>query len=356
LVLTAFAFVFVLGVAILFHEFGHFIVAKLSGIKVYKFSLGFGPKLTGFLWRGTEYTICLFPFGGYIKMAGEDANKTDENMVDSDNTEREKISEKERFDKKPFLTRIAVIINGPVMNIFLAIILLAIVYFFSGTLQITNTISEVLTNSPAEKAGLISGDSIIAINSIEIKNAEEISKIINENREQEILLKVMRKNKTIETIIRPQYNSEHDRAMIGITLEVLTKKLSLTESIKKSVITAYEIITLIGKGFKEIFLGNMPIELAGPLGIAQMAGEAAKIGFMNLLFFSAMINIFLGIINLFPIPILDGGQILLIVIEKIKGEPLKPEYINFLYMIGLALIGIIFVLATYQDIKRIFME
>ena len=356
MLLTVLSFVFVLGIAILFHEFGHFIVAKLSGIKVYKFSIGFGPKLTGFFWKGTEYIICLFPFGGYIKMAGEDAHKTDENMIASDTDTSEEIIENERFDKKHFLTKIAVIINGPVMNIFLAIMLLSIVFFFSGTSQITNRISEVLPNSPAEKAGLISGDSIIAINFIEIKNAEDISKIIDENRGQDIFLKIMRENKTIEIKIQPQYNSEHDRAMIGITLEVLTKKISLIDSIKKSVVTAYEIITLIGKGFREMFSGNMPIELAGPLGIAQMAGEAAKAGFINLLFFSAIINIFLGFINLFPIPILDGGQILLIILEKIKGSPIKPEYINFLYMIGLAFIGMIFVLATYQDIKRIFIE
>ncbi len=353
--ITFFAFIFVLGIAILFHELGHFVMAKISGIKVFKFSLGFGPKIASFSWQGTEYILCLFPFGGYVKMAGEGM------QAETDTYYQEKgigdsIPENQRFDKKSLLTRTSVIINGPLMNIIIAIFLLILVFFFSGTVTVSNTIAEITPDSPAAEAGLQKGDQIIAINSIIIDNAEEISKIISRNRDNLISLKILRNKEYLEINLIPLYSEEYDRAMIGITLELTSKKMSILQSIGKSILTTGEIFRLIIKGFLEMFTGKIPVELAGPLGIAQMAGEAAQFGFLSLLFFTAVINIFLGIVNLFPIPILDGGQILLLLIEKIRGKPLQPEHINFLYIIGIALIILIFIIATYQDILRIIIK
>jgi len=350
--LTFLAFIFVLGIAIIFHEFGHFLTAKLSGIKVFRFSIGFGPKIAGFFWKGTEYVLCLFPFGGYVKMAGEDVREDENKNIET--SKEEQVPDKQRFDKKPLIIRALVIFNGPVMNIILAILLLVVVFFYTGEAQVSNIVSDVEDNSPAAIAGIEGGDKIIAINSVEINNPEQITNIINENKGKPIIIKLMRKNETFEIEVIPEYNNEYDRAMIGIVLEVGTKKLTMLGSVKKAIIMVGEIIGLIGKGFSDIITGKMPVELAGPLGIAKMAGEAAKIGFLNLLFFASIINIFLGIINLFPIPILDGGQIALLLIEKVRGRPLKPEQINFLYIIGLALIIMIFLIATYQDILRIF--
>lgn len=350
--LTILAFIFVLGIAILFHEFGHFITAKLSGIKVFRFSLGFGPKIAGFSWKGTEYILCIFPFGGYVKMAGEMA--TNENDESKEISKEEYIPEKQRFDKKSFFVRASVIVNGPIMNIVLAILLLIIVFYFSGIAQVSNTISHVVEESPAAKAGILSGDKITSINSTIIENPEEISEIINQKKDKMITIRLMRNNDFFETKVVPEYDTEYERAMIGITLEVNIKKLTFFQSVSQSIEMVGEIIRLIGRGFLEMFTGKMPIELAGPLGIAQMAGEAAQVGFLNLLFFTAVINIFLGIINLFPIPILDGGQIVLLAIEKIRGKPLKPEHVNFIYIVGLALVVMIFLIATYQDILRIF--
>lgn len=352
---TIFAFVFVLGIAILFHEFGHFITAKISGIKVFRFSLGFGPKVASFTFKGTEYILSLFPLGGYVKMAGEgsSSDKTNEDV----NTEtNEIIPDNQRFDKKPLLIRTSVIMNGPLMNILLAIGLLTIVFFFTGTATVSNIISDITTGSPAALAGLEKGDQIVAINSIDIENAEDISEIINNSRDSQLVIKILRNKEVFEFVLLPEYNEEYERAMIGITLKLEVKDLSFTSSIKKSFSTTGEIFQLIFKGFSEMFTGRVPIELSGPLGIAQMAGEAAQFGFLNLLFFTAVINIFLGLINLFPIPILDGGQILLLIIEKIKGKPLAPEHISFLYIIGISLMVFIFIIATYQDILRIFFK
>lgn len=355
--LTLISFIFVLGIAILFHEFGHFITAKLSGIKVFRFSIGFGPKIAGIFWRGTEYVLCLFPFGGYVKMAGEVAQSNKELKQENLPIE-ESVPDDQRFDKKSFFVRAAVIINGPIMNIFLAVLLLMIVYFFSGTAQISNTVSEVAKGSPAELAGILKGDKIVIINSVKIEHAEEISKLIHQNKDKIISITIERdaQNEIFETYLIPEYNLEYERAMIGITLELKIEKVTFLQSVRKSISMTGEILRLIWRSFLEIITGKMPVELAGPLGIAQMAGEAAKIGFLNLLFFTAVINIFLGITNLFPIPILDGGQIVLLAIEKIRGKPIEPEHTNFLYYIGLVLVIMIFLVATYQDIIRIFLR
>lgn len=356
--LTLLAFIFVLGIAILFHEFGHFITAKLSGIKVFRFSIGFGPKIAGVFWKETEYTIGLFPFGGYVKMAGEVAQSVKEKNQEEFSADllEESVPDEQRFDKKSFFVRASVIMNGPIMNIVLAILLLVIVFFFSGTAKVSNIVNEVNEGSPAEIAGIIKGDRIVAINSVKVEQGEEITELININKDKLISVSIERdpKSDTMVMYLTPEYNTEYERAMIGITLEVTVEKNTLFHSVRESFRMTGEILALIWKSFIEILTGRMPVELAGPLGIAQMAGEAAKIGFLNLLFFTAVINIFLGITNLFPIPILDGGQLVLLAFEKIRGKPIEPKHANFLYLIGFAIVVTIFIIATYQDILRIF--
>lgn len=353
--ITFFAFAFVLGIAILFHEFGHFITAKVSGIKVFRFSLGFGPKIAGFTFKGTEYVLSLLPFGGYVKMAGE-VSESNQGSDGINSNSDEIIPENQRFDKKSFLVRVSVIINGPIMNMVLAILLLTIVFFFSGIATLTNSISDVSPGSPAALAGLQKGDQIVAIDSLEIENAEDISKIINDCLDCQISVKILRNKNIFNTILTPEYNEEYDRALIGITLDLELKKLSIWQSFGKAFSTAKEMLGVIIEGFLEMFTGKASVELAGPLGIARMAGEAAQFGFLNLLFFTSIINIFLGFINLFPIPTLDGGHILLLIIEKVKGKPLQQKYVDILYIFGLTLIITIFIIATYQDVLRIFVK
>ena len=248
-----------LGIAILFHELGHFIIAKMAGIKVFTFSIGFGPKIVGISWRGTEYKLCLLPFGGYVKMAGEEPQGEVE-CRDRNPEISQEVPKSQRFDNKPFLTKSAVVMSGPLMNVVLAILLLMIVFSFSGIATITNTITEVASGKPAALSGLQQGDRIIAINSLKIDNAEEISQIIDSNRGNPMSLTILRNNETTEITIIPEYNEEYDRAMIGITLEYRWKNY-LFSIIQKSLHTTGEIIQLIIKGFLEMFTGKIPVEL-----------------------------------------------------------------------------------------------
>ena len=347
--LTIIAFIFVFSVLIFFHEFGHFIAAKASGVRVYKFSFGFGPRIIGFTKNQTEYVICLIPLGGYIKMAGEMGQK------DIKETSEE-VPEEQRFDKKSLGIRALIVALGPFMNIATAVVIFSLIFFTNGIPVVTNYVSTVVENGPAEQAGIFSGDKIIAINSTKMDDPKRIANIINESSGEELQITLDRVGEIIEVFVIPEYDDSYKKGLIGITFEISVEKINIFSAFSKGIITTGNIIKLIFSSIIEMITGKIPLEIAGPLGIAQMTGEAAKLGFLNLLYFTAILSIFIGLFNLLPIPILDGGHIIILAIEKLRGKPLEAEKINFMYFIGISLIIIIFIIATYKDILRVFFE
>lgn len=347
--LTIISFIFVFSILIFFHEFGHFIAAKLSGVRVYKFAFGFGPRILGFTKNQTEYLICLIPLGGYVKMAGEagqeDAKETSE-----------EVSEKQRFDKKTLGIRALIVALGPFMNIVTAVVIFSFIFFINGIPVVTNGISTVIENSPAEHAGILSGDKIIAIDSIKNEDPDRIANIINRSSGEELQITLDRGGENINVFVIPKYDDNYKKGLIGITFEISTKKINIFSAFYKGLIATGSIIRLIFSNTIEMITGKVPLEIAGPLGIAQMTGEAAKLGFLNLLYFTAILSVFLGLFNLLPIPILDGGHLLILFIEKIRGKALEPEKTSFMYLIGISLMIIIFIIATYKDILRVFFK
>ncbi|MFH1939309.1 MAG: RIP metalloprotease RseP [bacterium] len=347
--LTIIAFIFVFSILIFFHEFGHFIAAKASGVMVYKFAFGFGPRILGFRKNQTEYLICLIPLGGYVKMAGE--------MGEGDVKETsEEVSEKQRFDKKTLGIRALIVALGPFMNIATAVVIFSLIFFTNGIPVVTNCISTVIENGPAEQAGILSGDKIIAINSIKMEDPNRIANIINKSSGEELQITLDREGDIIEVFVIPEYDDNYKKGLIGITFEIFVEKINIFSAFSKGLIATINIIKLIFTNTVEMITGKVPVEIAGPLGIAQMTGEAAKLGFLNLLYFTAILSIFIGLFNLLPIPILDGGHLLILAIEKLRGKPLEPEKINFMYLIGISLMIIIFIIATYKDILRVFVK
>jgi len=347
--LTIIAFIFVFSILIFFHEFGHFIAAKASGVKVYKFAFGFGPRILGFTKNQTEYVICLIPLGGYVKMAGEmgqeDAKKTSE-----------EVPEEQRFDKKSVGIRALIVTLGPFMNIATAVVIISLIFFINGIPVVTNSVSTVIENGPAEQAGIFSGDKIIAINSIKMEDPKKIANIINKSSGEELKITLDRVGEVIDVFVIPEYDDSYKKGLIGITFEISVEKINIFSAFSRGLIATGNIIKLIFSNTMEMITGKVPIEIAGPLGIAQMTGEAAKLGFLNLLYFTAILSIFIGLFNLLPIPILDGGHIIILAIEKLRGKPLEAEKINFMYFIGISLMIIIFIIATYKDILRIFVK
>ncbi len=348
--LTIIAFIFVFSILIFFHELGHFIAAKVSGVKVYKFAFGFGPRILGFTKNQTEYLICLIPLGGYVKMAGEMGQE------DVKKISEEEVPEKQRFDKKTVGIRALIVALGPFMNIATAVVIFSLIFFINGIPVVNNFVSTVVENGPAEQAGILSGDKIIAIDSIKMEDPNKIANIINESSGEELQITLDREGEVIDVFIIPKYDDDYKKGLIGITFEVTIERINIFSAFYKGLIATGNIIKLIFSNTIEMVTGKVPLEIAGPLGIAQMTGEVAKLGFLNLLYFTAILSIFIGLFNLLPIPILDGGHLLILVIEKLRGKPLEPEKINFMYLIGISLMVIIFVIATYKDILRVFVK
>lgn len=332
---TFISFVFVFGLLVFFHEFGHFALAKMNNIKVHQFALGMGPKLISFKGKETEYSIRIFPIGGYVKMEGEDESSDDARS----------------FSRKTPLQRISVLAAGPIMNIVLAILLFAIIAFNSGIPVNINIIGEVMENSPAEEYGLESGDKIVKINEVEINNWEDIVKNISESKEDIIHLKIIRNGKILYFDIKPTFDKESGRKILGISP---TYEKSLISSVKVAVQNVYLAVKQIFDYLINLTRGKASLEnIVGPVGMVQHVGEAARMSIFHLLFLAGIISINLAILNILPFPALDGGRIIFAIVELIKGSPIDPEKEGLVHMIGFIVLIALMVLVLVKDITRL---
>jgi len=317
---------------ILFHEFGHFIVAKSVGIKVNEFSIGMGPKLLQKEKGETKYSIRILPIGGYCSMEGEDQKSDDPRS----------------FNNASILGRIAVVVAGPIMNLVLALIVLSLVSFSTGVP--TTTISETISGSPAEKAGLQSGDMILSINDVGIKDWDDVlNEVGASNPEKMMRVKVLRNGETIEFTLQPTV-SEDNRVIIGI---VPLNEKSLGTAIVGGIKETGSMLGIMFNFIGMIFKGGVSArDLSGPVGIIYTIGEAAKYGLVNLLYLMGFISVNLGVFNLLPIPALDGSRIVFLLIEALRGKPIDPEKEGYVHFIGFILLMLLMITVTYFDINR----
>lgn len=343
--ITILAFLFVISLLILVHELGHFITAKIFGVTVISFSLGYGPKIFSTFWRETEFSIRMLPLGGYVKMAGMEGN-----LIEG--YQEVQTPPKKRFDQKPLWQRSLIVTAGPVMNFLLSIFLVSLVFGIAGAPTGGLVVSEVLPGGPAEKAGIQPGDVLLAVNSQPIQDLEKVVQIISSQGGKSITLTVRRSGQELDFAVVPEWNEEEQRALIKVIFGRENQKLNLWQAFLKGTQTVTNWFVLSFIGILYTILGKIPFEATGPLGIAQMAGQAASFGFLNLLMFSAVISVFLAIFNLMPIPVLDGGHLLLFFYEKIRKKPLEAEKIGFIYLIGIIFIFLLAIFVTYQDVMR----
>lgn len=330
--LTLISAIFVFFMVILFHEFGHFIVAKSVGIKVNEFSIGMGPKLFQKEKGETKYSIRILPIGGYCSMEGEDQKSDDPRS----------------FNNASILGRIAVVVAGPIMNLVLALIVLSLVSFSTGVP--TTTISETISGSPAEKAGLQSGDMILSINDVGIKDWDDVlNEVGASNPEKMMRVKVLRNGETIEFTLQPTV-SEDNRVIIGI---VPLNEKSLGTAIVGGIKETGSMLGIMFNFIGMIFKGGVSArDLSGPVGIIYTIGEAAKYGLVNLLYLMGFISVNLGVFNLLPIPALDGSRIVFLLIEALRGKPIDPEKEGYVHFIGFILLMLLMITVTYFDINR----
>ena len=340
--LTFVASVFVFGLLVFFHELGHFAVAKMVGIKVMDFALGFGPKLVGVTRGETQYSLRLFPLGGFTRMAGMETNE--DGVVDDD---------PRGFNKKTIGQRVAVIFAGPLMNLLLAALLLAVIFNFQGITVATTVIRETIPDYPAAQAGLMPGDQILAINGQRVEDWEQLVQLINEQPEQNISVTVLRNGAeqqfNIHTIV-----DDSGTGKIGFYPEQGTRKIGLIQSIGQGFAWTGKVTFLILDFISKMIFGQAPADFGGPVRVVSEIGKAASVGFFYLLQLAAFLSINLGLFNLFPIPALDGSRILFLFWEKLRGRPVDPVKENFVHLIGFGVLLLLMVVITYNDILSIF--
>jgi regulator of sigma E protease len=340
-----------LGVLIVFHEFGHFLLAKLSGVGVLTFSIGFGPKLLVKKKGETEYALSAFPLGGYVKMIGEDP---DEEVSPAD-IERS-------FAHKSLLKRIAIVIAGPGFNLLLAVLLLMVVYTFYGVPVMSTQINGVEKGSPAEKAGLLKDDRIVAIDGKAVKEWDELSATIKASGGKALTLQVRRGAETVSVSVQPNrkegrnvFGERKDDWLIGINSHVTIEKGNAGLAIVRAFSQTYDYSKLTLLAFYKMLLGDVsPRNIGGPIMIAQMAGQQAQEGFGSFLAFLAVLSINLGVLNLLPVPVLDGGHLLFFIVEAVIRKPVALRYREMAQQVGICLLGLLMVYAFYNDIVRFF--
>ncbi|BBB93145.1 MAG TPA: RIP metalloprotease RseP [Methylomusa anaerophila] len=335
------AAIFVFGLLILFHELGHFITAKLVGMRVDEFAIGFGPKLVSRQVGETIYSIRIVPLGGFNKIAGMDP--------DEEQDERS-------FNTKPVWARMLVIVAGSAMNFVLPVILFFIVFVSAGvdTPSDQPIIGTVFHDRPAMLAGLVAGDRIIAVNGAKIDSWRQFVQVIQSNSGSKLVVNIERSGaKEFQTItVTPEYDTKAKRGIIGITPLIIHDQPEAFESLGLAFKQTYSIGGSMLVGIGEMLTGKAPADVAGPIGVAQMAGEVAQLGIIPLLQFAAFLSINLGLINLLPVPVLDGGHVVTLAVEGIRRKPLNKNHMQFIQMIGFALLLLLMIVATFKDISR----
>ena len=345
------AVIIVFGLLIFIHELGHFLVAKRLGIGVEKFSLGFGPKIAALRFRETEYRLSLLPLGGYVKLVGDDPRSEESRQANA-------------FLSQPVRKKIAVVFAGPLFNLLLAIAIFVLI-FMIGVPTLTTVVGEVLPDSPALQAGLQPGDRIVAINAEPITRWSKLVEVIRQHANQELTLQIERQGERLSLRVVPQqkrvkniFGEEMEIGFLGIApKEEILERYSPHLALLKGVERTGQIIQLTLVSIVKLIQGKIsPRTIAGPVGIAEMIGSQAKAGLLQLANLTALLSISLGILNLFPIPILDGGHILFFTIEGIAGKPISPRKLEIAQQVGIVVLISLMLLAFYNDLMRIFTQ
>ena len=423
---TLLYFIIALGILIFVHEFGHFIAARLFGVRVETFSIGFGPKLFKFRCCETEFAVSLIPLGGYVKMAGEDPDKP--------------VKSPDEFYAKPPWQRIVIALAGPLMNLLLAVVFFALSYSIGryipsyqveaarvgfvlsqnvplkpgdvivsangkpvrswkelnqivalnpnrditltvkrngkletvkvhtgvdekngvGTLPVVPAIKpvigKVIKGSPAEKAGLKPGDIILKINGRDITRWEQVVELIGKSNGKPVELLILRNGKRLKITVKPHLNKKYGRYTIGIVPKVnlIFVKYPPLKAFEKGIEEFKSQTALFFTFLYKLLTGQASIKsLGGPILIAEVAGKAAQAGISNFIYFMGFISLQLGYFNLLPLPVLDGGLILLFLIELLRRKPVSPQFREKFQQVGLALIGLLMAIVFYNDIMRL---
>ena len=361
----AIPFLFVLTIIVFFHELGHFLVARWAGVKVLTFSLGFGPELVGFNDRhGTRWKISAVPLGGYVKFFGDDTEASTPSVETlAKMTEEEQAGS---FHHKKVGPRAAIVAAGPIANFLLAIVIFTCLFTFFGKPSTSARVDKVEANSAASAAGFQIGDIVTAIDGSKIESFSDMQRYVSARAGETLHFTVKRGDGILHLAGTPQMRAEKDRfgnvqrlGVLGITRQTMPGD-AVTErvdpatafwlAIKETWFVVDRTMTYIGR----VFTGREAADqIGGPLRIAEISGQIATLGLAPLIQFSAWLSISIGLLNLFPVPLLDGGHLLFYAVEAVRGRPLSERAQEMGFRIGLGLVLMLMVFATYNDILHL---
>ncbi len=329
------------------HEFGHFIVARLVGVRVEKFSIGFGPVLFGRRFGETEFCFSVLPLGGFVKLAGEDP--------------AEAKGAPWEFQSKGLGQKLAVVLAGPLMNAFLAFALFSAV-FMIGQPTLTSNIGKVLPDSPAQAAGVLEGDRVTAVDGRPVTLWEELLEEVHKGK-QRLVFTVSRQGQSLDLTLTP--NAREGRNLFGKKIsysfvgvapsnEIIHIRSGFFKALALGAERLYTLTVMIFTSLGLMIVGALPFKesMTGPIGIFFMTQQAAGLGLMYLLYFMGSLSVSLFVLNLLPIPVLDGGHVLFIAIERIKGSPLSETVKERMTQVGMALLLVLMAFVIFQDIHR----
>ncbi len=346
--ISALGILVVFGLVIFIHEFGHFIVAKKSGVKVERFSFGLGPEIVGFQWGETRYVLAWIPLGGEVRMAGE------QDWEEGDRNAPPKAKDPRDFFAQPWHRRVAVVLAGPAMNYVLAFVLFSLVALRWGDPRPSSepVIGELVAGYPAQAAGLQPGDRVLSVAGEPVATWEDLAKRIHGFPDQAVNLEVQRKEERLTFSVTPRRDRQRQVGLIGIAPATVYERVGVLGALNRGVrqTVGWSLFTLKYLGHKAA--EREKPDLAGPIGIASVVAKATKSGMQDFLYLIALISVGIGLFNLFPIPLLDGGHLMFYLWEGITRRPATRKVMQMANVFGLTvLLGILF-FATYSDIQR----
>lgn len=334
---------------VIVHEFGHFIAAKRTGVRVEKFSIGFGPKLFSIRKGDTEYLISAIPLGGYVKMAGDDPAG-------------HLTGRKYEFLSRSIIERFNIIFAGPLLNYLLAFLIFSVIFMF-GSPTLTTEVGSLLKDYPAEKAGIVIGDKVMKVDGKDVKYWEDMTALIHNHFEGPIRLTIERKGVTQEVVIQPVIREMKDIfgkntkiALLGVapSQRIENVRYGFFDSFRMGFNKLMNLTALTYKAIWSIVTGRLSVKesMTGPIGIYVITGKAAQMGLIYLVHLMAMLSASLAIFNLLPLPVLDGGHILFLIVEKLRGKPLSIRAQEAISNIGVGLLILLTVFIFYNDIMK----
>ena len=354
-------FLFVLTIVVFFHELGHFLVARACGVKVETFSIGFGPEIFAFLDKhGTRWRLAAVPLGGYVKFFGDadGASAPSPELLASMSPAERRLS----FHGQPVYNRAAIVVAGPMANFILAIVIFTSTFLMNGREVLLPRVNAVVSGDAADQAGFKPGDVIVSIDGTPIKSWLEMQRIVQASAEIPLNFVLRRDNKEISTIATPRTRDldtgfgKNRAGVLGVSASSLPEDwikqdMGLKESVSAAFGETWFIIARTGSYFGGLFTGRETVEqISGPIRIAEVSGKMAQFGLGALMSLAAVLSVSIGLINLVPVPMLDGGHLLFYFFEAIRGRPLSERTQELSFKIGMAMVGALMLFATFNDI------